>query len=134
MTPRWPSILWVVRYGQSAGNVARDAADAAGDLRIALDHRDVDVPLSRLGEEQSRALGEWFAEGQEGCAASDRARKAPPSGGAFPGSRGISLCAGSPPRTLPGRQERMKSSGDKRIARLATQPGSSRKNGTGNDA
>ncbi|WP_244857807.1 histidine phosphatase family protein [Sphingopyxis granuli] len=85
MTPRWPSILWVVRYGQSSGNVARDAADAAGDLRIALDHRDVDVPLSRLGEEQSRALGEWFAEGQEGCAASDPARKAPPSGGAFPG-------------------------------------------------
>jgi len=65
MTPRWPSTLWVVRHGQSAGNVARDAADAAGDFRIALDHRDVDVPLSRLGEEQSRALGEWFAEGEE---------------------------------------------------------------------
>lgn len=65
MTPRWPSTLWVVRHGQSAGNVARDAADAAGDLRIALDHRDVDVPLSRLGEEQSRALGEWFADRAE---------------------------------------------------------------------
>lgn len=65
MTPRWPSVLWVVRHGQSAGNVARDAADAAGDLRIALDHRDVDVPLSKLGEEQSRALGQWFASGEE---------------------------------------------------------------------
>ncbi|QCB55701.1 histidine phosphatase family protein [Sphingopyxis sp. PAMC25046] len=65
MTPRWPSILWIVRHGQSAGNVARDAADAAGDLRIGLDHRDVDVPLSKLGEEQSRALGEWFASGEE---------------------------------------------------------------------
>lgn len=64
MTPRWPSILWIVRHGQSAGNVARDAADTAGDLHIVLDHRDVDVPRSRLGEEQSRALGEWFAEGQ----------------------------------------------------------------------
>lgn len=65
MTPRWPSTLWIVRHGQSAGNVARDAADAARDLRIALDHRDVDVPLSNLGREQARALGEWFAEGQE---------------------------------------------------------------------
>ncbi len=65
MTPRWPSLLWVVRHGQSASNVARDAADAAGELRIALDHRDVDVPLSPLGEEQARALGAWFAEGDE---------------------------------------------------------------------
>lgn len=65
MTPRWPSTLWVVRHGQSAGNVARDAADAAGAERIELAHRDVDVPLSRLGMDQSRALGEWFAAGEE---------------------------------------------------------------------
>lgn len=65
MTPRWPSTLWVVRHGQSAGNVARDAADAAGAERIELDHRDVDVPLSKLGMAQSRALGEWFAAGEE---------------------------------------------------------------------
>jgi ribonuclease H / adenosylcobalamin/alpha-ribazole phosphatase len=65
MTPRWPTTLWVVRHGQSAGNIARDAADAAGAFRIALDHRDVDVPLSTLGEEQSRALGDWFAAGEE---------------------------------------------------------------------
>lgn len=61
MTPRWPSVLWVVRHGQSAGNVARDAADAAGSHRIALAGRDVDVPLSELGREQARALGKWFA-------------------------------------------------------------------------
>ncbi len=67
MTPRWPSILWVVRHGQSAGNVAREAADAAGALRIALDHRDVDVPLSPLGEAQAGALGAWFSDcGDEG--------------------------------------------------------------------
>ncbi len=65
MTPRWPSVLWVVRHGQSAGNVARDAASAAGLARIALDHRDVDVPLSELGREQSRALGHWFASAHE---------------------------------------------------------------------
>lgn len=63
---RWPSVLWLIRHGQSAGNVARDIAMAAGDLRIALDHRDVDVPLSGLGREQARALGHWFASGEEG--------------------------------------------------------------------
>lgn len=61
-TPRWPSILWVVRHGQSAGNVARDEAHAAGAHRIALTARDVDVPLSQLGCEQARALGRWFAQ------------------------------------------------------------------------
>ena len=65
MTPRWPTTLWVVRHGQSAGNVARDDADAAGAFRIPLDHRDVDVPLSDLGHDQARALGEWFAAGEE---------------------------------------------------------------------
>ena len=65
MTPRWPSVLWVVRHGQSAGNVARDAADEAGLARIALTHRDVDVPLSDLGREQAAALGKWFAGAHE---------------------------------------------------------------------
>ena len=54
-------MLWVVRHGESAGNVARDAAYAAGHAVIDIAQRDVDVPLSPLGEEQSRALGEWFA-------------------------------------------------------------------------
>lgn len=65
MTPRWPSVLWIVRHGQSAGNVARDQAIAAGDLRIALTSRDVDVPLSELGREQAKALGRWFAGAHE---------------------------------------------------------------------
>ena len=58
---RWPERLWIVRHGESAGNVARDAAHAAGLSRIDIAHRDVDVPLSPLGEEQSGALGRWFA-------------------------------------------------------------------------
>lgn len=62
---RWPSRLWVVRHGQSAGNVARDAAHAEGMLRIDLSLRDVDVPLSELGERQAQALGRWFAAGEE---------------------------------------------------------------------
>lgn len=61
MTSPWPSRLWIVRHGQSAGNVARDRAHAAGLGEIDLDIRDVDVPLSELGHEQSVALGQWFA-------------------------------------------------------------------------
>lgn len=61
---RWPARLWVVRHGQSAGNVARDLAHAEGLARIPLELRDVDVPLSPLGEDQARALGKWFADGQ----------------------------------------------------------------------
>ena len=61
MQKRWPERLWIVRHGQSAGNVARDAADAAGLPQIDIAVRDADVPLSRLGEEQSVALGRWFS-------------------------------------------------------------------------
>jgi len=60
MTDPWPRTLWIVRHGQSAGNVARDAAEAAGQALIDVQHRDIDVPLSPLGVEQSRALGRWF--------------------------------------------------------------------------
>ena len=61
MSRRWPDHLWIVRHGQSAGNVARDAADAAGLHVIDIAERDIDVPLSELGERQSAALGRWFA-------------------------------------------------------------------------
>jgi broad specificity phosphatase PhoE len=61
MRQRWPEKLWIVRHGQSAGNVARDAADAAGLGAIDIGMRDVDVPLSALGGEQAQALGRWFA-------------------------------------------------------------------------
>ena len=65
MTPRWPERLWIVRHGESAGNVARDLAYQQGLARIDLTGRDVDVPLSGLGQQQARALGHWFAEGRE---------------------------------------------------------------------
>lgn len=58
-------MLWVVRHGQSAGNVARDKAEAAGLHTIDLAWRDIDVPLSELGTAQSVALGEWF--GRQGA-------------------------------------------------------------------
>jgi broad specificity phosphatase PhoE len=56
----WPQTLWVVRHGQSAGNVARDAAEAAGLHVIDIAERDIDTPLSALGRQQAHALGLWF--------------------------------------------------------------------------
>lgn len=60
MQQTWPDALWVVRHGESAGNVARDLAESQRLERIDLSHRDVDVPLSELGERQARALGRWL--------------------------------------------------------------------------
>jgi probable phosphoglycerate mutase len=62
MRQRWPSKIWIVRHGQSAGNVAHEAADAAGLGTIDIATRDVDVPLSDLGQHQADALGRWFAD------------------------------------------------------------------------
>jgi len=61
MEQKWPQEIWLVRHGQSAGNVARDVAEAAAGHMIDIAERDVDVPLSELGVRQSQALGSWFA-------------------------------------------------------------------------
>jgi broad specificity phosphatase PhoE len=57
---KWPHQLWVARHGQSAGNVARDSAEAAGLPVIDIAARDMDVPLSPLGVRQAEALGRWM--------------------------------------------------------------------------
>ena len=59
---KWPQLLWVVRHGQSAGNVAREAAEAAAHPWIDIETRDMDTPLSALGERQAAALGRWFGQ------------------------------------------------------------------------
>lgn len=61
MEQKWPQQIWLVRHGQSAGNVARDEAEAAKGIMIDIAERDVDVPLSALGVRQSEALSGWFA-------------------------------------------------------------------------
>ena len=61
----WPEALFVVRHGESAGNVARERAEAAAQDRIEIDQRDVDVPLSDEGRRQAEALGEWLLEQPE---------------------------------------------------------------------
>ncbi|WP_420365617.1 histidine phosphatase family protein [Curtobacterium sp. L3-7] len=53
--------IWLVRHGESTANVAAAQADAAGADVIEVEHRDADVPLSLLGERQSRALGPELA-------------------------------------------------------------------------
>lgn len=63
----WPSELWIVRHGESAGNVARREALARGHHRIELSSRDMDVPMSPLGERQAEAVGHWFRENTEGA-------------------------------------------------------------------
>jgi broad specificity phosphatase PhoE len=55
-----PQTLTLIRHAQSAGNVANDAALAAGLPELDLALRDMDVPLSELGEAQAEHLGEWF--------------------------------------------------------------------------
>ena len=61
MRQNWPEKLWLVRHGQSHGNVARDAADETGAHEIGIEMRDVDVPLSTLGLQQAEAAGHYFA-------------------------------------------------------------------------
>jgi broad specificity phosphatase PhoE len=62
MQQRWPQTLWIVRHGESAGNLAHFAAQEARAARIDIDLRDVDVPLSELGVQQATTLGHWFAD------------------------------------------------------------------------
>ena len=60
-TQKWPDRLWIVRHGESAGNVERERARIAEALTYDFGTRDADVPLSCLGERQADALGRWFA-------------------------------------------------------------------------
>ncbi len=60
--PPAPATLWLVRHGESAANVAREAALATASADIDITHSDLDVPLSALGERQATALGRWWSE------------------------------------------------------------------------
>lgn len=59
--PPAPATLWFVRHGESAANLARNAAYLAAAEEVEVAERDQDVPLSPLGERQADALGRWFA-------------------------------------------------------------------------
>lgn len=55
-----PRTLWLLRHGQSEGNVARDRAEASGLDAVDLAVRDADVELSDLGRRQAEAFGRWL--------------------------------------------------------------------------
>jgi probable phosphoglycerate mutase len=61
-TENWPAQLWLVRHGESAGNVALRNAMSRGAQHIDIGTRDMDVPLSLLGEQQAQAVGTWFKD------------------------------------------------------------------------
>jgi broad specificity phosphatase PhoE len=56
-----PSVIWLVRHGESMGNVADAMAQQSGAGRLTLDVRDPDVELSDTGRSQAEALGTWIA-------------------------------------------------------------------------
>lgn len=61
MSAGWPDRLWLVRHGESTGNVANAQAYASGAEQLDLDLADADVPLTALGEQQAAALGQRLA-------------------------------------------------------------------------
>lgn len=54
--------LWLLRHGQSLGNVANEASRIDPVDRLDIVDRDMDVPLSDLGVEQARAFGAWLGQ------------------------------------------------------------------------
>lgn len=52
--------LWLLRHGQSLGNIANDAARGRPVDRLEIADRDMDVPLSDLGVEQAVSFGNWL--------------------------------------------------------------------------
>jgi len=54
-------VVWLVRHGESMGNVADAKAQKDGAGRLELDIRDPDVPLSDTGRSQAEALGRHLA-------------------------------------------------------------------------
>ena len=53
--------LWLLRHGQSQGNVIRDSTQAEAEA-LDIPDRDMDVPLSSLGRRQAEAFGEWLGQ------------------------------------------------------------------------
>ena len=57
----FPSALWLLRHGESEGNVAALAAYRSGASHLDLAARDADVPLTARGRSQAQAVGRWLA-------------------------------------------------------------------------
>ncbi len=55
-----PSVLWLVRHGESEANLASERAHAEGEHQVGLPMRDADVGLSPRGVAQAREVGRRF--------------------------------------------------------------------------
>lgn len=55
-----PTLLWLIRHGESTANIARHKAEAEKLPTIDFPEREPDVPLSEFGAHQSVAIGRWF--------------------------------------------------------------------------
>jgi broad specificity phosphatase PhoE len=56
--------LWLLRHGQSEGNVIRAAAAPDAEV-LEIAARDMDVPLSDLGRRQASSFGSWLRHQSE---------------------------------------------------------------------
>ncbi|MGH8889828.1 MAG: histidine phosphatase family protein [Acidothermaceae bacterium] len=52
-----PSRLWLIRHGESTGNIADNKAKTIDAETVEVSVRDPDVPLSELGRRQAAAIG-----------------------------------------------------------------------------
>ena len=66
-----PVELWLLRHGQSLGNVARDSARSSKLEVLDIADRDMDVPLSPLGAEQAARVRSLAAVGDRATASGD---------------------------------------------------------------
>ena len=55
-----PKSLWLVRHGESTANIARRKAELENSATIDYIEREMDIPLSDAGVQQSVSLGRWF--------------------------------------------------------------------------
>ncbi|HLJ30672.1 MAG TPA: histidine phosphatase family protein [Candidatus Angelobacter sp.] len=59
---KWPSLLVIVRHGQSERNVAKEQANASGATVLGANLRDVDTPLTPLGVQQAITTGQFLRD------------------------------------------------------------------------
>ncbi|MCU1360064.1 MAG: histidine phosphatase family protein [Ilumatobacteraceae bacterium] len=57
-----PEDIWLLRHGQSLGNIARELAHESRAEMLDIAERDMDVPLSDLGKQQAAAFGRWLGQ------------------------------------------------------------------------
>lgn len=58
----WPAALWLVRHGESEGNIAHRTAYAAKADSLDVSVNDAEIELSELGRRQAAALGRWLGK------------------------------------------------------------------------